>query len=163
MRVERRDLVPGMRRSLPWTAAPKRALLRAKGPFLGPKRSSERSCWSKLNRLAWPPTPKDYLNRRSFWITLRFGFSVHGDEADFDPLVEGGCNPLEHEQRVAFVVGVFQAANHRGGCTNPLRQFTWSEICRRAQVENPSGNLRVCKVFLIGGLLFRIALDILLV
>src|SRR5262245_59465596 len=46
-----------------------------------------------------------------------------GDKPDFDPLVQGFGDALEYGHRMAFVVGIFQAANRRGGGAHKLSKL----------------------------------------
>src|SRR5947207_3065868 len=74
-------------------------------------------------------------DRETLWVARGSGrlmclgrlepFNRH--ESDFDPLVKRLRNALQHEERVPFVIGVFQAADRRGGSANALGKVPLAE------------------------------------
>jgi len=50
-----------------------------------------------------------------------------GNETNLHPLAERGGNPSQHGQRVAFVVGIFEAADGRGAGAHELGELALRE------------------------------------
>src|SRR3990167_2603626 len=59
------------------------------------------------------------------------------DEANFHPLVQGSGDPVQHRQRMAFIVGILQTADDRGRGPDEFGQLA----LRQAHLDAEGGNL----------------------
>ena len=55
--------------------------------------------------------------------TLRHRFSTRRHKSNFNAFVHRGGNPLQHRERVTFVVSVFEAGDHRLGRSHSFGQL----------------------------------------
>jgi hypothetical protein len=66
--------------------------------------------------------------------------SFDGDNANFDTAGQGFGNPPEHFETVAAIVGVFEAADHRLGCSDSGRKLFLREARLVAHITDHPGN-----------------------
>ena len=64
----------------------------------------------------------DWLQNRRIWPSVTYSLG-RGPETDFDALAQRGSNPVQHTQRVPFVIRILQARDDRRPGSNPLGQF----------------------------------------
>ena len=71
-------------------------------------------CWRFTLRLLLPAfahISTNWFQDRRFCPSHASGFGG-GQESDFDTLAQGGGDPLQHAQRVALIIRIFQTRDH---------------------------------------------------
>lgn len=69
------------------------------------------------------------------------GGPADGDKTDLDPLVQCGGYAAQHRERMAFVIGGFQARNHSSRGADQFAQLGLRETCFRSELKDLAADL----------------------
>jgi hypothetical protein len=79
-----------------------------------------------------------------------------GDKSDFQALMKCKSDAPEHRQRMAVVIGIFQAANDRRRGADKLRQLALGYTHPGSKLINSAGDLGIYSSFVQFRLVFRL-------
>ena len=110
-----------------------------------PISSAEKANYFRLDefshRTGWRLSA-DWLQNRRIWPSVTYSLG-RGPETDFDALAQRGSNPVQHTQRVPFVIRILQARDDRLPGSNPLGQFGLGKTGLVAGCINELGHSRI--------------------
>ena len=95
----------------------------------------------------------------SGWLQVSF----RREETNLHPFAERCGDAPQHRQRMPFIIGIFQATDHRGSGPHEFRQLPLREAGFRAKVVDLLGKLGIGEFLLISGYLLGVLADVALI